>query len=48
MTSAIVKPKNFFPLIESSQPEIFPLHMEELAAYPILFLLLNLSFSAGL
>jgi len=48
MTSAIVKPKTFFPSKESVQPDYVLLHKEELASYPFLFLLLHLSFSAGL
>jgi len=48
MTSAIVKPKNFFFLSkDSAQPDHFLLHNEEIASYPVLFLLFHLSFSAG-
>jgi hypothetical protein len=49
MTSATVKAKkNFFPSKDRAQPDHFLLHKEELVSYPVLFLLLHLSFSAGL
>jgi len=41
MTSAIVKPKTFFPSKDSAQPDHFLLHQEELASYPVLFYCFN-------
>jgi hypothetical protein len=46
--SATVEEKNFFPLRNSAQPDHFLLHMEELPSYPVLFLLLQWSFSTSL
>jgi hypothetical protein len=48
MTSAIVKPETLFPSKDSAQSDHFPLRKEELASYPVLFLVFYLSFSASL
>ena len=40
--------KKLFPSKDSTQPDNFLLHKEELASYPVLFLLLHWTFSAGL
>ena len=40
--------KTFFPSKDSAQPNHFLLHKEELASYPVLFLLFHLSFSVGI
>jgi hypothetical protein len=38
MTSAVVKPKPFFPSKDSAQPDHFLLHKEKLPSYPVLFI----------
>jgi len=48
MTLPLPSQKTFFPSKDSAQPDNFLLHKEELASYPVLFLLFHLSFSAGL
>jgi hypothetical protein len=41
------KKKTFFPSKDSAQPHHFVLQKEEFASYPVLVLLLRLSFYAG-
>jgi len=43
----LLSQKTFFPAKDSTQPDHFLLDKEELASYPVLLLLLHLSFSAG-